>query len=191
MALAACGTKHGTALAGAGSAAAPTHGRAEEKVLNVYNWSDYIAPDILPAFKREFGIKVYYDVFDTNTVLQINAGVFRKLDKSLLPNLKYVDPDLAARMDPLDPGMEHGVIYFWGTGGVGYNVEKIKNAMPEAPVDSLRMIYDPDVVRHFNEPPGLIARFTPVPEVRPRALPRQLGVQGCFSGRRVGILAHT
>jgi len=83
--------------------------------------------------------------------LQIKAGVFRRLDKSLLPNLKNVDPDLAARMDPLDPGMEHGVIYFWGTSGVGYNVDKIKAAMPDAPVDSFRMFYDPSVIKHFRD----------------------------------------
>ncbi len=174
MALAACGAKQATESPGAGTTSAAAHGAAEEKVLNIYNWSDYIAPDILPAFEKEFGIKVHYDVFDANTVLQtklltghtgydivvpsssfmalqIKAGVFSKLDKSLLPNLKYVDPDLAARMEPLDPGMEHGVIYFWGTGGIGYNVEKIKSAMPDAPVDSLRMIYDPDVVNRFKD----------------------------------------
>jgi putrescine transport system substrate-binding protein len=174
MALAACGAKPATKSPGAGTSTAPANGAAEEKVLNIYNWSDYIAPDILPAFEKEFGIKVHYDVFDANTVLQtklltghtgydivvpssnfmalqIKAGVFRKLDKALLPNLKNVDPDLVARMEPLDPGMEHGVIYFWGTGGVGYNVEKIKRAMPDAPVDSLRMIYDPDVVRRFKD----------------------------------------
>jgi putrescine transport system substrate-binding protein len=171
--LAACGAKHGMASSGAGFTSAQPGGAAEERVLNIYNWSDYIAPGLLPAFEKEFGIKVHYDVFDANTVLQtklltghtgydlvvpsssfmalqIKAGVFRRLDKSLLPNLKYVDPDLAARLAPLDPGMEHGVIYFWGTGGVGYNVEKIKSAMPDAPVDSLRMIYDPEVVRHFK-----------------------------------------
>ncbi len=123
-----------------------------EKVLNVYNWTDYIAPDIVPAFEKEYGIKVNYDFYDSNDVLQtklltghtgydivvptgsfaaaqIKAGVFRKLDKSLIPNLKYVDPELARRMDPLDPGMEHSVNYFWGTEGVGYNVRKVEAAM--------------------------------------------------------------
>ena len=174
MALAACGAKHVSQFPGPGTSTAAANGAAEEKVLNIYNWSDYIAPDILPAFEKEFGIKVHYDVFDANTVLQtklltghtgydivvpsssfmalqIKAGVFQKLDKSLLPNLKYVDPDLATRMEPLDPGMDHGVIYFWGTGGVGYNVEKIKSAMPDAPVDSLRMIYDPAIVSRFKD----------------------------------------
>jgi putrescine transport system substrate-binding protein len=168
LALAACGSRPGPTAPGAGSSA------AEDRVLNIYNWSDYIAPDIVPAFEKEYGIKVHYDVFDANTVLQtklltghtgydivvpsssfmalqIRAGVFRTLDKSLLPNLRNVDPDLARRMDSLDPGMAHGVIYFWGTGGIGYNVDKIKAALPQAPVDSLAMLYDPEVVGHFKD----------------------------------------
>ena len=165
MALAACGSKHGTGSLEAGT--------AEEKVLNIYNWADYIAPDIVPAFEREYGVKVHYDVFDSNAVLQtkllagqtgydivapsanfmalqIKAGVFRKLDKLQLPNLKNVDPEITKYLDPLDPGMQYGVNYFWGTSGVGYNVEKIKAAMPDAPVDSLRIFYDPAVLKHFK-----------------------------------------
>ena len=174
MALAACGSRQETATSRAAAAAGPAAGGAEEKALNIYNWSDYIAPDILPAFEREYGIKVHYDVFDANTVLQtklltgntgydivvpsgsflalqIKAGVFRKLDKSLLPNLRNVDPELARLMDPLDPGMQYAVIYFWGTGGVTYNVEKIKALMPGAPVDSLAMFYDPKVISRFKD----------------------------------------
>jgi putrescine transport system substrate-binding protein len=157
---------------------APTHVAAagltdNEKVLNVYNWSDYISPDIVPAFEKEYGIKVNYDVFDSNAVvqtkllagqtgydivvpsanfmsLQIKAGVFQKLDKKRLPNLKNVDPDIARKFEPLDPGMQYGVNYLWGTSGVGYNVDKIKAAMPDAPVDSFRMFYDPSVIKHFK-----------------------------------------
>jgi putrescine transport system substrate-binding protein len=176
LALAACSSKQEAAPA---PAAAPAAGAApaaitdDEKVLNIYNWSDYIAPNIVPDFEKEYGIKVNYDVFDSNEVLetkllagktgydivvpsasfmarQIKAGVFQKLDKSLLPNLKNADPELSKRLDPFDPGMEHGVNYFWGTSGVGYNVEKIKAAMPDAPVDSFRMFYDPEVVKHFK-----------------------------------------
>ena len=176
FALAACSSKQETApapAADAGSAAAPAAATDAEKVLNVYNWSDYIAPDLVPNFEKEYGIKVNYDVFDSNEVLQtkllagktgydivvpsasfmalqIKAGVFQKLDKSLLPNLKNTDPDLSRQMDLFDPGMEHGVNYFWGTSGVGYNAEMIKAAMPDAPVDSFRMFYDPEVVKHFK-----------------------------------------
>ena len=164
MVLAACHSRH---------PAAPTAATDSERVLNIYNWADYIAPDIVPAFAKEYGIKVNYDVFDSNAVLQtklltgntgydivvpsaqfmalqIKAGVFQKLDKSLLPNFKNVDPDLARRMESLDPGLAHAANYFWGTLGVGYNVTMIKAAMTAAPVDSLRMIYEPAVVRHFR-----------------------------------------
>jgi len=170
LALAACG-RHAPPAPGQPGAARP--GQDAEAVLNVYNWSDYIAPDILPNFEREYGIKVHYDVFDANTVLQtklltgntgydivvpsasfmaqqIKAGVFQKLDKSLLPNLRNVDPALASHMAALDPGLEHSVNWFWGTSGIGYNVAQVEAAMPDAPVDSLAMIYDPAVVSHFK-----------------------------------------
>ena len=175
LALAGCGSKHpATAGGGAAKPAGAGAGEAEEKVLNVYNWSDYISPDAVPNFEKEYGIKVHYDVFDSNAVLQtkllagqtgydivvpsanfmalqIKAGVFQKLDKSLLPNLKNVDPEIAKLFDPLDPGMQYAVNYFWGTSGVGYNVDKIKAALPDAPVDSFRMFYDPNVVKHFKD----------------------------------------
>jgi putrescine transport system substrate-binding protein len=168
LALAACGRHPPPAPAGAVS-----RDRDSEARLNIYNWSDYIAPDIVPAFEREYGIKVHYDVFDANTVLQtklltgntgydivvpsanfmaqqIQAGVFQKLDKSLLPNLRNVDPDLIRRMESLDPGLAHSVNYFWGTSGIGYNADRIKAAMPDAPVNSLAMFYDPAVVSRFK-----------------------------------------
>jgi len=144
-----------------------------EKVLNVYNWSDYIDPSIVPDFEKEYGIKVRYDVYDSNEILetkllagktgydivvpsasflqrQIGAGVFRKLDKSLLPNLQNVDPDIYRRLETFDPGNQYAVNYFWGTSGVGYNADMIKAAMPDAPVDSFRMFYDPGVVSRFK-----------------------------------------
>jgi putrescine transport system substrate-binding protein len=185
LALAACGSKPapvaappaaGAPAAPSGAAGALPPGAATdaEKVLNVYNWSDYIAPDVVPAFAKEYGIKVNYDVFDSNEVLetkllagstgydvvvpsasflerQIKAGVFQKLDKSLLGNLKNLDPDFVRLLDPFDPGLEHAVNYFWGTDGVGYNVDKVKALMPTAPLDSFRMIYDPAVVRNFRD----------------------------------------
>lgn len=173
IALAGCGAKQAAAPSAATAAAAAASITDDEKVLNVYNWSDYISPDVVPAFQKEYGIKVHYDVFDSNAVLQtkllagqtgydivvpsanfmalqIKAGVFQKLDKARIPNLKNVDPDIAQRFDPLDPGMQYGVNYFWGTSGVGYNVDKIKTAMPDAPLDSLRMFYDPQVLKHFK-----------------------------------------
>ncbi len=173
IALASCSAQQEAAPAAGAAAAASAGVTDEEKVLNIYNWVDYIAPDLVPAFEKEYGIKVNYDVFDSNEVLetkllsgstgydivvpsasfmarQIKAGVYQKLDKSLLPNLKNVDPYFAKQIDLFDPGLEHAVNYFWGTSGVGYNVQKIKAAMPDAPVDSFRMFYDPAVIKNFK-----------------------------------------
>ena len=158
---------------GAGPSGAPGAG-PEEKVLNVYNWSDYIEPSVLEQFTKQTGIKVNYDVFDANEVLetklltghtnydvvvpsapflkrQISAGVFQKLDKSQLPNLKNLDPDMLKQIGVYDPGSQYSVPYLWITSGPGYNVAKIKERMPEAPVDSLRMFYDPAVVAKFKD----------------------------------------
>jgi putrescine transport system substrate-binding protein len=175
MALAACG---GAPAPGGGAAAnsgAQGAGSASnEKVVNIYNWSDYIDPGVLKDFEAQTGIKVNYDVFDSNEVLetkllagntgydvvvptanflerQVQAGVFQKLDKSRLPNLKNVDPDILKRIALHDPGNEHGVNYLWGTSGLGYNVAKIRERMPDAPVDSWRMLYDPAIVSKFKD----------------------------------------
>ena len=168
--LAGCGRKaEGPA---AGGEAAPAG--AEEKVLNVYNWSDYVDPAIIEQFTAETGIKVNYDVFDSNEVLetklltgnsgydvvvpsayflerQIQAGVFRKLDPSKLPNLANMDPELQQRAAAHDPGNEHAVIYMWGTTGIGYDAGKIEAIMPDAPVDSWSLIFDPDIVSRFKD----------------------------------------
>jgi putrescine transport system substrate-binding protein len=156
------------------SAAANNAATDAEKVLNVYNWSDYIDPSVVPAFEQEFGIKVNYDVFDSNEVLetkllagktgydvvvpsasfmqrQIQAGVFQKLDKSLLPNLKNLDPDISRKIEIMDPGNQYGVNYLWGTSGVGYNVEQVAAAMPDAPVNSFAIFYDPNNIRNFQK----------------------------------------
>jgi putrescine transport system substrate-binding protein len=169
----------GTPGAGAAATSSGGPGPADgaptdrEKVLNVYNWSDYVDPTVIPAFEKEYGIKVNYDVYDSNEVLetkllaghtgydivvpsasflqrQIQAGVFQKLDKSLLPNLKNLDPDIQQRLQVNDPGNQYGVDYLWGTSGVGYNVDKVAAALPQAPVDSFGMFYDPKVVSHFK-----------------------------------------
>src|SRR5882757_3140702 len=177
--LAGCGggAKPPAQQGGAAQSDAPAAGGGsgpEEKVLNVYNWSDYIDPGVLAQFTQQTGIKVNYDVFDSNSVLetklltghtnydvvvpsapflhrQIEAGVFQKLDKSQLPNLKNLDPDMMKRIAVYDPDNAHSVPYMWVTSGPGYNVAKIKERMPDAPVDSLRMVYDPAVVSKFKD----------------------------------------
>jgi putrescine transport system substrate-binding protein len=159
------------AAAGSPAAAAPT---AAEKILNVYNWSDYIDESVIADFEQETGIDVNYDVFDSNEVLetkllagntgydivvpsasflerQIKAGVFQPLDKARIPNLKNLDPEITARVALHDPDNTHSVNYLWGTSGVGYNVEAIAKRMPDAPLDSWRMFYDPAVVSKFAD----------------------------------------
>jgi putrescine transport system substrate-binding protein len=154
------------------SAAAPAS--SEEKVVNVYNWSDYIDPKMLEAFTKETGIKVNYDVFDTNEVLQtkllagntgydvvvpsasflelqIKAGVFRKLDKSKLPNWKNLDPNILQRVALHDPGNQYAVNHMWGTDAIGYNVKKVLAIDPKAPLDSWNLIFDPKQAAKFKD----------------------------------------
>ena len=171
--LVACGKKPEQA-APAESAQAPAAPAAEEKVVNVYNWSDYIDPAMLEAFTKETGIKVNYDVFDSNEVLQtkllagntgydvvvpsasflelqIKAGVFQKLDKSKLPNWSHLDESIMARIAKHDPGNEYAVNHMWGTDAIGYNVKKVQAIDPKAPVDSWSLILDPKWAAKFKD----------------------------------------
>jgi putrescine transport system substrate-binding protein len=147
---------------------------ADEKVLNVYNWSDYIQPAVIKDFEKQTGIHVNYDVFDSNEILetklltghtnydlvvpsaafmerQLQADIYQKLDKSLLPNLKNLDPGIQSALAIYDPDNQYAVDYMWITSGVGYNAAAIKARMPDAPVDSWRMIFDPAVVSKFAD----------------------------------------
>lgn len=147
---------------------------AQDKVVNVYNWSDYIDESLLQEFEQETGIKIVYDVFDSNEILetkllagatgydvvvptgtflarQIQAGVFQPLDKSKLPNIEHMWDDIAQRTAHLDPDNAYSINYMWGTTGFGYNVEKIKQRMPDAPVDSWQMIFNPEIVAKFAD----------------------------------------
>ncbi len=126
--------------------AGPASAQSEEPVLNIYNWSDYIAPDTLANFEKETGIKVRYDNFDNNEIvhaklvagktgydivvpssnwakLQADGGLLQKLDKSKLPNLKNLDPAVQAQLAQLDPGNEYMVDWLWGYSSVGINVD--------------------------------------------------------------------
>ncbi len=150
------------------AAAGPGGSTGVAKVLNLYIWSDYLAPNTLPDFEKQTGIKVNVSYFDTNETLetkllagssgfdivvptasyferQIQAGVYLTLDKAKLPNLKNIDPQLMARVALHDPGNAHGVIYMWGTNGIGYNEKMLKELMPDAPLDSWRLVFDPAV----------------------------------------------
>ena len=147
--------------------------RAQDRVVNIYNWSDYIDPKVLEDFTKETGIKVVYDVFDSNDVLEtkllagktgydvvvpsqtymqrlIAAGVFQKLDKSKLPNLKNVWPEIAARLATYDPGNEYGVNYMWGTTGIGVNVDRMKERLGGASLDSWDTVFKPEQLAKFT-----------------------------------------
>ncbi len=150
--------------------AAPATGLAvatdPEKVLNIYNWSDYIADDTVKNFESRYGIKVNYDVFDSNELVetkmlagssgydivvpssqfmerQVKAGVFARLDKSLLTNIGNLDPATLKQVAMYDPDNQHAIPYMWSTDGIGYNVDKVKQFAPDAPLDSWSLVLDP------------------------------------------------
>lgn len=140
---------------------------AQGQQLNIYNWSDYIDEGTVPAFEAESGIDVTYDVFDSNELLegkllagnsgydlvvptgtflarQIQAGVFQPLQPDLIPNLSNLGADYMERLAIYDPGNVYATPYLWGTTGIGYNVEAVRERLgDDAPVDSLDLIFDP------------------------------------------------
>jgi putrescine transport system substrate-binding protein len=162
--IAGCGRDNAGETAGGAS---PDAAEAPAKVLNVYNWSDYIGEDTIAGFEAETGIKVNYDVFDSNEVLeaklmagntgydivvpsltflsrQIQAGVFQPLDKSRFTNYGNLDPEMMALLAKNDADNAHSLPYLWGTTGIGYNVEKVAAALGEdAPTDSWALVFEP------------------------------------------------
>ncbi|HEY4772262.1 MAG TPA: polyamine ABC transporter substrate-binding protein [Steroidobacteraceae bacterium] len=156
----------------AGVAIASAH--AEDKQLNIYNWADYIGKGTIAKFEQESGIKVVYDTFDADTMLeakvmaggsdydvvttstdffsrQIKAGVYMKLDKSRLPNWKNLDPHVLAIEALSDPGNQHAVPYMHSINGFAYNVDMIKARMSNAPLDSLDMLFKPEIISKFAD----------------------------------------
>jgi len=152
----------------------PLAAAAQDQVVNVYNWSDYVGEGVLDDFTAETGIKVVYDVYDSMEMMEtkllaggsgydvivptdrnlqrlIQAGVVRKLDKSNIPNITHQWEEIRKELESYDPGTEHSTNYMWGTTGIGYNVDKIAERLPDAPVDSWDMIFDPEVVSKFAD----------------------------------------
>jgi putrescine transport system substrate-binding protein len=145
------------------------------RVVNVYNWSDYIDPKVIEDFTKETGIKVQYDTFDANETLetkllagksgydvvvptayflerQVKAGVFQKLDKSKLKNLANVWPDIAKRLAVYDPGNQYAVNYMWGTTGIGYNVKAMRERLgPTGTIDSWDIVFKPENLAKFRD----------------------------------------
>jgi putrescine transport system substrate-binding protein len=161
-------------LAAAMLAGSATFASAQERVVNVYNWSDYIDDSILEDFTKETGIKVVYDVFDSNEILetkllaggsgydvvvptayflqrQIAAGVFQKLDKSKLPNLSNMWDVIMDRTAQYDPGNEYAVDYMWGTTGIGYNVDKMKEILGTDEKPNWDVIFNPEIAAKFKD----------------------------------------
>ncbi|HZT27745.1 MAG TPA: polyamine ABC transporter substrate-binding protein [Pseudolabrys sp.] len=160
-------------LAAAVSLVAPV--LAQQRVVNVYNWSDYIDPKVLEQFSKETGIKVQYDTFDANETLetkllagksgydvvvptayflqrQIQAQVFQKLEKSKLSNLVNIWPEIADRLAAYDPGNQYGVNYMWGTTGIGYNVTAVHDRLgPAARIDSWDVVFKPELLAKFKD----------------------------------------
>src|SRR5437867_921668 len=148
---------------------------AEERTVNFYNWSNYMAPGVLEDFTKETGIKVQYDTFDANETLetkllagksgydvvaptayflerQIRAGVFQKLDKSKLGNLGNVWPEIAKRLAVYDPGNQYAVNYMWGTTGIGYNIKAVRERLgADAKIDSWDIVFKPDNLAKFKD----------------------------------------
>lgn len=155
--------------------ALPATARPEERTVNFYNWSSYMAPGVLEDFTRETGIKVVYDTFDANETLetrllagksgydvvvptayflqrQIKASVFQKLDKAKLPNLANAWPVVTARLSTYDPDNQYAANYMWGTTGIGYNVKMVETILgPGAVIDSWDIVFKPENLAKFKD----------------------------------------
>ena len=150
-------------------------GTASAGEVRLYSWSDYFGAKSIENFSTETGNKVTYDVFDSNDLAetkllagksgydvvtpnlsphfarQLKAGLWGKLDTSKLKNFGNADPAILAQLAKVDPGNAHGVPWMWGTTGIIFNAEKIKAIMPDAPVDSWRMVFDPELASKFEK----------------------------------------
>ena len=157
-----------------GAAAPPMKEKKEEKVLNIFTWPDYIGPNTIEDFEREYGIKVNYDTYDSTEMAEarllagrtgydvvdhaerysarlIPIGVYQPLNRAKLTNWKNLDPEILAKLQTADPGNRHGVPYMWGTTGFTYNVRMIRERMPDAPLNSGDMIFKPEIARRFAD----------------------------------------
>lgn len=146
----------------------------EDKILNVYNWSDYVAPDTVSNFEQEFGIRVNYDLYDSTEVVEskllagktgydvvfhgfrysqrlIPIGVYQPLDPDQLPLLSNLDQWVLGVMDAYDPGNRFGIPYMWGSTGFAFNRKMVRERLPDAPLHSAAMLFDPEIVSQLAD----------------------------------------
>jgi len=147
---------------------------AQDRTVNVYNWNDYIDPKVLEDFTRETGIKVVYDTYDNNEIVEtklltgksgydlvvpsgpflqrlIQARVFEKLDKAKLPNMKHLWGEVAQKLTTYDPGNQYAINYMWGTTGIGINVDKVKERLGDLPLNTWDLVLKPAVVDKLKD----------------------------------------
>ena len=160
-------------LAIAAAAWLPPPAKADGE-LNLYNWTDYIGENTVANFEKEYNVKVRYDTYDGNETLeaklvvgntgydivfpsssffarQIKSGIYQKLDRSKLTNWSNLDQWVLQQQASYDPGNVYAAPYMWGTNGFTYNLDMIQERMPDAPLTSLRMLFDPEVVSKFQD----------------------------------------
>jgi putrescine transport system substrate-binding protein len=141
----------------------------EPPLLYIYGWADYVPQDVIQAFEKETGIRVFYDVFDSTDTLEaqiflnapydlvfppawplfargVQSDLFVRLDKKLIPNRKGLNPDLLEKLAELDPDQSYGIPYVWGTTGIGYQKETLALFLPEEPLDTWGLFFDPQKI---------------------------------------------
>jgi putrescine transport system substrate-binding protein len=161
-------TLAGSALLALAACGGETAGQSQENVVNIYNWADYIAPGVIEKFEAEYGIEVNYDIYDSSGVVDVKLlagnsgydvvvhsnqfssrlapiGVYEKLDFSRLDNIRHYDADLLRRIQ-YDAVVDYNVPYHWGSTGYAWNVEMVRERLPDHPMDSGDVLFDPDVV---------------------------------------------
>jgi len=162
------------ALSGSDSAVQVGPAQKEKRILNIYNWADYIGPDTVANFEKEYGIKVNYDLYDSTEVVEakllagstgydvvmhstrysarlIPIGVYQPLDRKKLSLWQNLDPWVLKVLDGYDPGNRYGMPYMWGSTGYAINVDMVKARMPDAPLGSAAMLFDPEIVARFAD----------------------------------------
>jgi putrescine transport system substrate-binding protein len=162
-------------VAAASAAALTPLAATAQNTLNIYNWSNYIAPTTIAGFEKETGIKVRYDTFDSNEILhaklvagktgydivvpssywgkiQADGGLFQKIDKSKIPNLKNLDPALMEQLAKLDPGNQYMIPWLWGYTTVGINVDKVKAALGNLPMpdNAWDLVFKPEYISRLK-----------------------------------------